>query len=63
MTIDDARSFKELRVYQKAREVSRAVFQRSKSFLNAKYSFTDQVRGFNPFYRSANRRGMLRASL
>ena len=40
-----ARSFKELRVYQKAREVSRAVFQLSKKFPKEEtYSLTDQFR-------------------
>src|SRR5512139_179715 len=45
MTTYYARSFKELRVYQKAREVSRAVFQLSKSFPKDEiYSLTDQFR-------------------
>ena len=40
-----ARSFKELRVYQKAREVSRAVFKLSKAFPREEmYSLTDQMR-------------------
>jgi len=45
MTTDYARSFKDLRVYQKAREVSRVVFQISKSFPKEEmYSLTDQIR-------------------
>ena len=45
MTTYYARSFKELRVYQKAREVSRAVFQLSKTFpRDEMYSLTDQIR-------------------
>jgi four helix bundle protein len=45
MTTYYARSFKDLRVYQKAREVSRAVFRLSKSFPKEEmYSLTDQVR-------------------
>ena len=45
MTTYDARSFKELRVYQKAREVSRAVFTLSKSLPKEEmYSLTDQIR-------------------
>ena len=40
-----ARSFKDLRVYQEAREVSRAVFNLSKAFPKEEmYSLTDQVR-------------------
>ncbi len=40
-----ARSFKDLRVYQKAREVSRAVFKLSKTFPKEEmYSLTDQIR-------------------
>jgi four helix bundle protein len=45
MTMCYARSFKDLRVYQKAREVSRAVFRLSKSFPKEEmYSLTDQFR-------------------
>ena len=45
MTSNYARSFKELRVYKKAREVSRAVFRLSKAFPKAEmYSLTDQMR-------------------
>lgn len=45
MTIYYARSFKDLRVYQKAREVSRAVFKLSKTFPKEEmYSLTDQIR-------------------
>ena len=45
MTIGYARSFKDLRVYQKAREVSRAVFKLSKAFPKEEmYSLTDQIR-------------------
>jgi len=45
MTTYYARSFKELRVYQKAREVSRAVFKLSKAFPKEEmYSLTDQMR-------------------
>ncbi len=45
MTTDYARSFKELRVYQRAREVSKAVFRLSQAFPKAEmYSLTDQVR-------------------
>lgn len=40
-----ARSFKELKVYQKAREVSRKVFDLSRTFPKEEmYSLTDQVR-------------------
>jgi four helix bundle protein len=45
MTTCYARGFKELRVYQKAREVSQAVFRLSKGFpAEEKYSLTDQFR-------------------
>jgi four helix bundle protein len=45
MTTGYAKSFKELRVYQKAREVSRAVFKLSKVFPKEEmYSLTDQMR-------------------
>jgi four helix bundle protein len=45
MTTYYARSFKELRVYQKAREVSGAVFKLSKAFPKEEmYSLTDQMR-------------------
>lgn len=45
MTTYYARSFKDLRVYQKAREVSRAVFRLSKAFPKEEmYSLTDQMR-------------------
>src|SRR5436190_24139066 len=45
MTNYYARSFKDLRVYQKAKEVSRAVFQLSKAFPKEEmYSLTDQFR-------------------
>jgi four helix bundle protein len=45
MTTYYARSFKDLRVYQKAREVSRAVFRLTKTFPKEElYSLTDQIR-------------------
>lgn len=45
MTTGYARSFKDLRVYQKAREVSRTVFRLSKTFPKEEmYSLTDQIR-------------------
>ena len=45
MTTGYAKSFKDLRVYQKAREVSRAVFRLSKTFPKDElYSLTDQIR-------------------
>lgn len=45
MTTYYARSFKDLRVYEKAREVSRMVFKFSKAFPKEEmYSLTDQVR-------------------
>jgi four helix bundle protein len=45
MTTRYARSFKELRVYQKACEVSNEVFRRSKAFPKEEtYSLTDQFR-------------------
>ena len=45
MTTYYAKSFKDLRVYQKAREVSRAVFKLSKTFpKDEMYSLTDQMR-------------------
>ena len=45
MTTGYARSFKDLRVYQKAREVSRALFKLSRTFPKEEmYSLTDQVR-------------------
>jgi len=45
MNVGYARSFKDLRVYQKAREVSRAVFRLSKTFpKDEMYSLTDQIR-------------------
>ena len=45
MTAYYARSFKDLRVYQKAREVSRTVFQLSKGFPREEtYALTDQLR-------------------
>ena len=45
MTTYYARSFKELRVYQKAREVSQLVFRLSKAFPREEtYSLTDQFR-------------------
>jgi four helix bundle protein len=45
MTTYYARSFKELRVYQRAREVSRAVFRLSRTFPREEmYSLTDQIR-------------------
>src|SRR5260370_4136243 len=45
MTTYYARSFKDLRVYQKAREVSRAIFKLSKTFPKEEmYSLTDQIR-------------------
>ena len=45
MTTYYARSFKDLRVYQKAREVSRAVFKLTKTFPKEEmFSLTDQIR-------------------
>src|SRR5512136_3279203 len=45
MTAYYARSFKDLRVYQRAREVSRGVFELTKTFPKEEmYSLTDQVR-------------------
>ncbi len=45
MTTYYARSFKDLRVYQRTREVSRAVFQLSRKFPKEEmYSLTDQLR-------------------
>lgn len=45
MTTYYARSFKDLRVYQRARQVSKAVFQLSQAFpRDEKFSLTDQVR-------------------
>ncbi len=45
MTSYYARSFKDLRVYQKAQEVSRLVFRLSKAFPREEmYSLTDQLR-------------------
>jgi four helix bundle protein len=45
MALEHAKSFKDLRVYQKAREVSRTVFKFSKSFPKEEmYSLTDQIR-------------------
>jgi four helix bundle protein len=45
MTTCYARSFKELRVYQKAQEVSREVFRVSQAFpREERYSLTDQLR-------------------
>ena len=45
MTTYYVRSFKELRVYQRAREVSQSVFQLSKVFPREEtYSLTDQLR-------------------
>jgi four helix bundle protein len=45
MTTYYAKSFKELRVYQKAREVSQLVFRLSEAFPREEmYSLTDQVR-------------------
>jgi four helix bundle protein len=45
MTTGYARSFKELRVYRKAREGSRAIFKLSKAFPKEEmYSLTDQAR-------------------
>jgi four helix bundle protein len=45
MALEYVRSFKELRVYQKTREVSHAVFRLSKTFPKEEmYSLTDQVR-------------------
>ncbi len=45
MTTYYARSFKDLRVYQKAREVSGAVFKLSRAFPKEEtYSLTDQIR-------------------
>src|SRR5262245_56625403 len=39
-----AESFRDLRVYQKARELSRAVFELSKTFpREERYSLTDQI--------------------
>lgn len=45
MALEHAKSFKDLRVHQKAREVSRAVFKFSKAFPKEEmYSLTDQIR-------------------
>jgi four helix bundle protein len=45
MTTYYAKSFKDLRVYQKAREVSQTVFRLSKTFPKEEmYSLTDQIR-------------------
>jgi four helix bundle protein len=45
MALEHARSFKELRVYQKAKAVSQAVFKLSKQFPKEEtYSLTDQMR-------------------
>lgn len=45
MTSSYAKSFKDLRVYQKAREVSRTVFRLSRAFPKEEmYSLTDQIR-------------------
>ena len=45
MALEHAKSFKDLRVYQKAREVSRTVFKFSKAFPKEEmYSLTDQIR-------------------
>ena len=44
MTTEYTGSFKDLRVYQKARDVSRAVFKPPKAFPNEEmYSLTDQI--------------------
>ena len=45
MVLEHARSFKELRVYQKAKAVSQTVFKLSKQFPKEEmYSLTDQIR-------------------
>jgi four helix bundle protein len=45
MALEHARSFRELRVYQKARAVSQGVFKASKQFPKEEmYSLTDQLR-------------------
>ena len=45
MALEHAKSFKDLRVYNKAREVSQTVFRVSKTFPKEEmYSLTDQVR-------------------
>jgi four helix bundle protein len=45
MALEHAKSFKDLRVYQKAREVSQTVFKLSKTFPKEEmYSLTDQIR-------------------
>jgi four helix bundle protein len=45
MALEHATSFKELRVYQRAREVSRAIYKLSKGFPKEEmYSLTDQIR-------------------
>ena len=45
MTTYYARSFKDLRVYQRAHEVSRTVFRYSKAFPKEEmYPLTDQIR-------------------
>ncbi len=45
MSVGYATSFKDLRVYQKARDISRAVFKLSKAFPKEEmYSLTDQIR-------------------
>ena len=45
MALEHAKSFRDLRVYQKAREVSLTVFKLSKTFPKEEmYSLTDQIR-------------------
>jgi len=45
MSLGHARSFKDLRVYQKAKSISRAVFKLTKGFPKEEmYSLTDQIR-------------------
>ena len=45
MALEHARSFKELRVYQKTKVVSQAVFKLSQQFPKEEmYSLTDQIR-------------------
>jgi four helix bundle protein len=45
MTTYYAKSFKDLRVYRRARDVSRTVFRLSKAFPKEEmYSLTDQIR-------------------
>jgi four helix bundle protein len=45
MSVEIARSFRDLRVYQEAREAAKAIFARTRSFpREEKYALTDQIR-------------------